>query len=348
MSKNDFKQYFPIFSNNPEVIYLDSAATSQKPQSVISKEREYLECYCANTKRGSYDWSNKVDQEISNARLNVAKLINASSPNNIVFTSGATSSLNLVALGWAKHNLNDGDEILYCEKDHKSMVLPFKNLRPKIKLTPYNLESSGKIDLADLKAKISNKTKLVNITHIHNVAGVENNLYEIKSLLPSNCALNIDAAQSISHIKLDVASLDLDFVSFSGHKMFATTGIGGLWVNPLRQQEFQPVFFGGEQKTNELFYEKIECGTTNIAGIISLGEAANYIMNIGIDNISNRIKELSYHLFDKFLSHPRINLIYPTRIYNLQNHCGILAFKLDNYDSADIGEYLAEHNNSVR
>ncbi|MGD9638701.1 MAG: aminotransferase class V-fold PLP-dependent enzyme [Alphaproteobacteria bacterium] len=348
MSENNFKDDFPIFSNNPDVIYLDSAATSQKPKNVLLKEEQYKEFFCANAKRGSYEWSSKVDFEIEKSRINIAKLINASSPNDIVFTSGATMSLNLVALCWAAHNLKSGDEIMLCEKDHKSMVLPFKNLPHKIKIVPYNLDVSGKINLSDIKSKITPQTKLINVTHIHNVAGVENDLAAIKAMLPQGCALNIDAAQSVSHTKIDVQAFGADFVSFSGHKMFATTGIGALWVNPIRHNEFFPVLFGGEQKNGANFYEKIECGTPNIGGIISLGEAASYIIDTGIETISQSILNLSSYMFEKFLSHPRINLVYPTRIYNIQKHFGILAFTLDDFEASDVGEYLSQNNVCVR
>lgn len=355
-----YREFFPIFQKNRSVIYLDSAATAQKPHAVLEAERDYLETTCANSGRSSYQWAYHTSKLVASTRSRVANFIGASE-DEIAFTSGATMSLNLVSLAWGENNLEDGDEILYCPSDHKSLNAPWFQLQKRlarrnvrIELKPYPLLPSGAVDVDALIASVSTRTRLLNLTHIHNVAGIINDVGRIRSALPDNVLINLDCAQSISHIPVSVKNLNADFMSFSGHKAYSSTGIGVLWVREDLHSRLSPVFVGGGQPAS--FEENpisladlFESGTVNILGIVSLGAAIDFIEKIGRDTIHRHTADLTryLHLSLMGLSEPRVELVYPGDTLP-KDRCGLVSFNLDGYSPIDVGDYLSSCNIFVR
>lgn len=359
--QRSYRDIFPIFQRNRAAIYLDSAATAQKPHSVLETEREYLETSCANSGRGSYNWAFQTSQLVARTRTTVANFIDSRGADEVAFTSGATMSLNLVALGWGEGNLKDGDEILYCPSDHKSLNAPWFQLQKrlarrnvKIELKPYPLLPSGAVDVDSLLASVSPRTRLLNLTHIHNVAGIINDVSRIRSALPNNVLINLDCAQSISHLPVSVKNLNVDFMSFSGHKAYSSPGIGVLWVRKELHSLLSPVFVGGGQPPS--FEESplsladlFESGTLNILGIVSLGAAIDFMDNIGRETIHRHTADLTryLHLSLLGLSEPRVELVYPGDTLP-KDRCGLVSFNLDGYSSVDVGDYLSSCNIFVR
>lgn len=347
---NNYVKDFSFIVSHKDLIYFDNAATTQKPTSVIEAEERYYKNLCVNPERGVYDISLEAEREIKNIRKKVADFINCD-VEGIIFTSGATQSLNFVALCWGKENLKEGDEVLYCEEDHNSFVLPWKALAKQkdINLIGYKLDYKGNIDLDDLKNKISPKTKIVNVTMQHNVSGAVNDVKKIRDMVGDNVMLNVDAAQAISHIKSDIDYMGVDFFSFSGHKAFCSTGIGVLYVSKRARDNFSPLFFGGGQGKKEAFYNKIECGTINASGIFSLGGAIDYINDKTIENIESYISELTYYLYEKICTNPRIELLYPIKLYEVNDfRKSIVAFNIDGLSPEDVGQYLADEGFCLR
>lgn len=356
----NIRRQFPIFTHNPDICYLDSASTSQKPQSVLDFERDFVKGFYANTGRSSYSWAYQTNSMVFSTREKISQFIGSNCPEEIVFTSGATMALNLVALAWGEYNLKSGDEILFCPFDHRSINEPWFLLRDKlfekgieINLKPYPLTATGKIDIATLLSSVTNKTRLVNATHVNNVAGVINNIEELKKSLPNHTLINLDAAQSIIHAPIDVKSLGVDFLSFSGHKAFSSSGIGVLWVNKELHEQLQPVFAGGGQCLKNdskqcSLPELLECGTPNLTGIASLGAALEFVTNTGREAICEYIHSLTQYLYHALLACSDINLVFPAKLYEINNRSGIAAFNIEGFLPAEIGDYLALQNIFVR
>lgn len=363
----NIRDRFPSIINNPDVIYFDSASTTQKPDIVIESMQNYYSNYCSNTGRGSYMWANKVTNEIKTIRKKTAKFINASSENEIVFTSGATDSLNTIVYSWALHNLKNDDEIILCPTDHKSSVLPWLHTKKllnsmgvNIHIHTVNTTQVGEYNLKAILPKVSAKTKLINFTHIHNIYGADMNVESLHKEIGNEVLTSLDASQSVGHIELDVQKLGMDFVSFSGHKMFASTGIGVLWVNPRIHSQLNPFKVGGNTSDNIDWINKeikcppmpylLESGTPNIAGIISLGKAIDFIEGVNVNNIHVQLAELTQYLLDK-LKNCRLDIEFLPGMA----HCtkcsggyGIVSFRVNGFDSNDIGFLLSDSNIFVR
>ncbi len=367
VEQKDFRGQFPIFAANQSVVYFDSAATAQKPRAVLQAERDYAESVCANSGRGSYRWAYQTSRLIAGIRAQVASFINCSSPDEVAFTSGATMSLNLVALAWGEENLEDGDQILYCPSDHKSLNEPWFNLQRKlarrkidIELVPYPLLSSGAIDISALSKVVSDKTRLINITHANNVAGVVNDVLSIRKVLPAEVLINLDCAQTAGHLPIDVQDLNVDFVSFSGHKIYSTTGIGVLWVRKNLHAQLVPVIVGGGQselsqngstKCAQALAELIESGTQNISGIISLGAALEFINAVGRERLHEHTSVLTDYLRARLAAMPQIELVYADAKLSKQSptvKCGLVSFNVAGFSSTEVGDYLASCNMFVR
>lgn len=367
MNKQDIriKDYFPALSMHPDLIYFDSAATSQKPTIVIDAVNDYYKNYCANISRGSYRWATKATYKLETVRKKVAKFINAQSDSEIVFTSGTTEGSNIIALAWGLYNLHDGDEILLCLSDHQSTVLPWLNLQKtlsqfgiKISIIPFNLHPAGDYDLQDIAAKVNKKTRLIVLTHIHNVFGLEMEIKEIKNLLPKHVLIMLDAAQSIGHINIDVKELGIDFMVFSGHKMFADTGIGILWINTALHEQIKPMKVGGGSNLyvlqNLSFSERgsiqafLESGTPHIPGIISLGKAIDFIEMLTIQFIEERILQLTQYLFQKLRLLDNVEFLPGVASSRCAVGYGIIAFRLKGISSSDVGFILDTNSIYVR
>lgn len=298
------RNYFPFFKNNPNIIYLDSAATSQKPQIVIDEVSKYL-TKTANPGRNSFGLSLQTQDLIENIREKVANFFGAKT-QNMAFTSGTTDGMNIIIQSLAENILKDGDEILICNQDHKATILPWLNLvlelektGIKVHLKNYKLDPfTGLIDIKDLQSQITDKTKFVILTHAHNVFGVVNPILEVTKTLSQKIITVLDMAQTAGHIPVDFNNVNVDLAVFSGHKMFSLEGIGGLLVSDKVKNNFKQIKFRGGVETNK-FPDILEVGTKNTTGIISLGAAVDFIQNIGITNIQKQTEFLTQDLLQK-------------------------------------------------
>lgn len=343
---------FPML--NKGLIYFDNGATTQKPISVINKMMDYYTKYCANAHRGDYDISLKVDMEYENARDIAKKFLNAKERSEIIFTSGSTEGLNMIANGFFKNLLEPGDEILITKSEHASNVLPwFRLAKEKGIIVNYiSLDENHYVTLDNVKKAITPNTKIISLAEITNVIGDIRPIKEIaKFAHEHNIFVVVDAAQSAPHIKIDVEDLDCDFLVLSGHKMCGPTGIGILYGKKELLNELEPQNLGGGMNesfdTVEDVYLKelptrLEAGTPNIAGAIGLGAAMEYLMSIGLDKIHEHELKLRAYLIDKLLTIPHIDLI------NIESDSGIVAFNVDGIFSQDVACYLNKYNVCVR
>lgn len=356
--KTQVRDQFPILQKNPDIVYLDSASSTQKPSAVIDSISEFYTDHYANPGRGVYAWAQQTDALIETVRAKASAFIGASDSAGTLFTSGATMSLNMVASAWGANNLRDGDEVLYCPLDHSSMVLPWvalqKNLAARdihIVLKPYKLKSDGGVDLENLLRQVTAKTRLVNITHIHNVAGVLNDVATLRADLPDHVMIHLDAAQSISHVPVDIAQLGVQFLSFSGHKMFSANGVGILWVAPALRHNFGLFMTGGGQaasKHADSFHRRTEAGTQNLGAIASLGAAIDFMNALGRPWIERHLHDLTIQLHHVLLRNPRVDMLFRIKEYELERRQGIAAFKVEGFADSEVGDFLASQNVFVR
>ena len=347
-----YREDFPMLNEN--IIYLDNGATSLKPKCVIDKTIEYYEKYSANAHRGDYDISFKVDYEYENAREEVKNFINAKSKEEIVFTSGTTESLNMIANGFFKKFLEPGDEILITTSEHASNVMPWfrlaKDLQIEVNFIP--LDESLHVTIDNVRKSITPKTKVISLAGITNVVGDVRPIKEIASLAHEyNIFLVVDGAQSVPHTKTDVQDLDVDFLAFSAHKMLGPTGVGVLYGKKELLNELDPTNLGGgmnesfDNKDAMLFKElptRLEAGTPNIAGVIAFGEAIRYLNKIGMDKIQEREIHLRNYLIEKLINLKYIDII------NLEADSGIVAFNVDGIFCQDVAYSLNKYNICVR
>ena len=346
------REDFPFLFNN--ITYLDNGATTLKPLSVVKKIEEYYTEYTANAHRGDYKTSLKVDTEYELARNKVQKFLNAKSRKEIVFTSGATESLNYIATGFFSNILEPGDEILITKSEHASNVLPWfrlaKELNLKVNYIP--LDANYYVTIENVKKSITKDTKVISLAMVTNVIGDLRPIKEIAKIAHENDAfLVVDGAQSVPHMKTDVQDLDCDFLAFSGHKLCGPTGIGVLYGKEELLSNMEPINLGGGMNEsfdniNEVYLKdlptRLEAGTPNIAGAIGLGAAIDYLTNIGMDNIYNHERELRQYLINKLVDLKHIDII------NLEADTGIIAFNVDDIFSQDVAVYLDKYNICVR
>jgi cysteine desulfurase / selenocysteine lyase len=301
---NKITTQFPFFQNNPGIAYLDSAATTQKPCYVIDKVNQYL-IKTSNPGRNGFGLSSQVQSEIEEIRCKVVVFLGIEL-RNFAFCRGATHAMNTIVRSLASHILEDGDEILLCQDDHKATILPWTNLaillgqfNINIKIVSYKTDPfCGLIDVEDLLAKINCHTKFVIMTHAHNIFGVVNDIQSITKKLPKDVITVLDIAQSIGHIDVDLAKIGVDLAVFSGHKMFALESIGGLFASNKVKPWFKQSDFGGGAHILS-FPHILEVGTQNTVGIISLGAAIDFIEKIGLQNIQPHCKELVMQLYNQ-------------------------------------------------
>jgi len=344
------KKEFPIFQKNPKLIYLDSAATTQKPKVVIDAINKFYKEFNANINRGLYDLSIKSTEAYESAREKIANFINADK-HEIIFTSGTTDSLNKLSRALPKL-FNKRNEIVLTEMEHHSNLVPWqetaKENKMKLKFIPLkNME----LDYEIAEKIINDKTAIVSLTYLSNSLGTINNIEKIIELAKKHGAIVIiDAAQSIAHKKIDVKKLNADFLVFSGHKMFASTGIGIIYGKKQILEKLPAFQFGGdmikevslEESSYELPPKKFEAGTPNIAGAISLGKAIDYINNIGINKIEKYENELTTYTIKELKKIPKII------IYESENQGPIISFNLDNIHPHDIASILSYENIAIR
>ncbi len=354
----DVKKDFPILNqkiNGKQLVFLDSASTSQKPVVVINSIKQYYEEYNSNVHRGLYKISAIATQRYEESRKKVANFIN-SYPKEIIFVRNATEGINLVASSFGRKIVNKNDTVLLTEMEHHSNLVPWqllvKGKNAKLEFIP--ITEDGLLDLKKGFELLRKKPKILAITHVSNVLGTINPIKEIiKEAHKHGVIVLVDAAQSVPHMKIDVKDLDCDFLVFSGHKMCGPTGIGVLYGKKELLEEMEPIFGGGDMikevkytsaTWNELPW-KFEAGTPNIAGAIGLGAAIDYLNSIGIDNIHNYEKFLTKYALEK-LSKVKDVKIYGPRDINVRN--GVISFNLADIHAHDLTTVLDEEDIAIR
>lgn len=351
----DYRNDFPLLMQN-KIIYIDNAATSQRPQCVIDAEGDFYKNYNANPLRGLYSLSVEATEVYENAREAVRKFIGAEKSNEIIFTRNTTESLNLVAYSYGLSNVKKGDEIVVSIMEHHSDLLPWQMVAKTCGAELKFIECSkdGSIDLEKVKELITSRTKIVAMTQVSNVLGREYPVKEIAKLAHEKGAVMVvDGAQSTPHMRVDVTDLDADFFAFSGHKLLAPMGIGVLYGKEKLLEKMPPFLSGGEMidsvtRTSAVYAElphKFEAGTVNAAGAAGLKAAIDYIEKVGFDYIGEREIILTSRAIEKMKKIPHVNIIGSE---NADEHTGIVTFTIDNVHPHDISEILAADGIAVR
>ena len=348
---------FPMLDNKimqgHPLVYFDSAATSLKPKQVIEAMNDYYFNYNSNVHRGDYDIAAKTDSVYENAREVIAKFINAES-KELIFTSGTTQSINLVAFGYALKHLNEKDEIILNEAEHASNILPWYEIANKKNLVVKfaKLNEQGQVTIDSLKEVISEKTKLISIAYVSNVLGSVNNVKEICEFAhKNNIIVVVDGAQAVPHMSVDVKDIDCDFFAFSSHKMCGPTGIGALYGKYSLLLQMDSLTLGGGMNAkfdncqNMLLKKppyKFEGGTPAIAEVIGFKKAVEYLSEIGMDNIHEYEKELKQYALD------RLSKLDNVIIYNQDNDSGIITFNIKDVFCQDAGSFFNSKGIAVR
>lgn len=353
--KRDYRQDFPLLRENP-IVYLDSAATAQRPDVVIEAEMEFYRNYNANPLRGLYSLGIEATDRYEEARECVAKFIHAASAKEIIFTRNATESLNLIAYSYGLSHLREGDEIVVSILEHHSNQLPWRMVAEKTGAVVKYLECDrqGHISDADLQAAFSEKTKLVAVTQVSNVLGIRTPIEKIVALArKSGAVVVLDAAQSTPHMEVDVQKLGVDFLAFSGHKLMAPMGIGVLYGRKELLSEMPPFLTGGEMiqtvTRDKVVYaelpHKFEAGTVNGAGAWALAAAIRYLQEVGYEQIQKKELLLTTQLMDglKKVLHVQIQ-----GSPDPKEHCGIVSFTIDGVHPHDVSSILDADGIAVR
>ena len=358
----DFKKIikdFPILNrtiNQKKLIYFDNAATSQKPKIVIDALSNFYSNNNANIHRGVHTLSMESTYLYDEAKEKIAEFINAPNSNSIIFTRGTTESINLIADSWGQSTLKESDNIVITELEHHSNIVPWQELikktKSKLKYIPIN--SDGTLNLTNINNIITKNTKIVSITHVSNGIGTINNIKEIINVAKSIGATTIiDAAQSAPHMPLDVADLDCDFLTFSGHKMLAPTGIGVLYGKK-ELLESMPHYQKGGDMILEVTYDKstwneipfkFEAGTPNISGAVGLGAATKYLMEIGMQNIREHEIEITKYAYNNLMNIDGIEILGPE---NIDIRAGLISFNIPDIHPHDLGTFLDSKGIAIR
>lgn len=359
MMNKDIKSYFPILNqdvNGHRLVYLDSAATSQKPVQVIEAIKAYYEFDNSNVHRGVHTLGNRATDKYEGAREKVRKFINAQSTQEIIFTRGTTTSLNTVAASYGRANVAEGDEIVITQMEHHSNIIPWQQLAKEKRATLkyIELEADGTISLEKVRATITPQTKIVSVSMASNVLGTINPIKEIAQIAHANGAVMVvDGAQAAPHMKIDVQELDVDFLGFSGHKMCGPTGIGVLYGKKEHLEKMEPIEFGGEMIDFVGLYDstwkelpwKFEGGTPIIAGAIGLGAAIDFLTEIGLDNIAEHEHKLVGYAMDQLETIDGLKIFGPR---DPMKRCGLVTFNLDDVHPHDVATVLDMNGIAVR
>ena len=351
-SPAEIKKDFPIFSGS-DLVYLDNAATTQKPQSVLDEVDSLYSEANANVHRALYSLGSEATERFENSRKKVAKYIGANSEKEIVFTSGTTESINLLARSIG-NTLKPGDEILISEMEHHSNIVPWQMTaqRTGATLKYLSIKETGELDISNPEKYFTSNTKIVSLTHMSNVLGTINPIKKLSEKAHQVGAIMIvDGAQGASHLPVDVNELGCDFYAFSGHKMLGPTGIGVLWGKTEHLEEMDP-FMGGGEMINTVTMEsstwndipyKFEAGTPNFAQAVGLGAAIDYLQNIGMNNIATHEQMLIKYALGK------LNQIDGLRIHgSAKDRGGVISFNMDGIHPHDLAQFLNEDNIAIR
>ncbi len=337
-----------------DIVYFDNGATTLKPKCVVEAMDKYYTVHTSNIHRGDYDAAIVTNRLYDETRDIVKEFINCNNSSEVVFTSGATMSINMVVFGYMKKHLKKDDEVLLTKSEHASNVLPWMKLSEEIGIVIkyIDLDDDYSLTVENVRKSISDKTKVISIAHVTNVIGDVRDIYTIgKICREKNILFCVDGAQSVPHMKVDFKKANIDFLSFSGHKMLGPTGVGVLVGREELLNDMEPLFYGGGM--NSYFeadnsYElkktptKFEAGTPPIAEVIGLGEAIKYLMKIGMDKVHQYEKELKKYLISELEKIP--NLI----LYNKNSDCGILAFNIEGVFAQETSIYLNHYHICVR
>ncbi len=348
----DLKKQFPILNNKPELVYFDAAATSLKPQVVIDAVIDYYTNLSSNVFRGDYDLSIETSKRFDAVREKTAQFLNVDH-DEIIFTSGASESLNLVALGFASQVLKRNDIILVNEAEHASNVLPwFKIAEETGAIVEYLPIKDGHFDLDALEKLLKKDVKIVSMAHVSNVLGVINDIEKISKMVHAHDAYFIvDGAQAIGHFPIDLKALDVDFYAYSAHKMFGPTGVGVLYGKQSVLELMRPVQYGGGSNARfnhcgeislKDIPERFESGTPNIEGVLGYGAALDFVCEIGTQNIHAYEEELVKYLLLRLKDLPNI------KVYNPFTEVGLLTFNVEGIFAQDVAAYLNHHHICVR
>ena len=351
-SPAEIKKDFPIFSGS-DLVYLDNAATTQKPQSVLDEVDSLYREANANVHRALYALGSEATERFENSRKKVAKYIGANSEKEIVFTSGTTESINLLARSFG-NTLKPGDEILISEMEHHSNIVPWQMTAQQTGATLkyLSIKETGELDISNPEKYFTSNTKIISLTHMSNVLGTINPIKKLSAKAHQVGAIMIvDGAQGASHLPVDVKELGCDFYAFSGHKMLGPTGIGVLWGKTEHLEEMDP-FMGGGEMINTVTMEsstwndipyKFEAGTPNFAQAVGLGAAIDYLQNIGMDNIAAHEQMLIKYALGK------LNQIDGLRIHgSAKDRGGVISFNMDGIHPHDLAQFLNEDNIAIR
>ncbi|EOS55860.1 cysteine desulfurase [Paenibacillus barengoltzii] len=353
----ELKKQFPILQqeiNGHPLVYLDSAASSQKPTVVIEALKHYYEWDNANVHRGVHTLGSRATDAYENAREKVARFIGAARREEIIFTRGTTTSLNLVASSYGAANVGEGDEIVITPMEHHSNLIPWQQLALKKKavLKYIPLQPDGHIDLADAEKTITPKTKIVATAYVSNVLGVVNPIKELAAIAHRNGAVMVvDGAQSTPHMKVDVQELDVDFYAFSGHKMCAPTGIGVLYGKKQLLEAMEPIEYGGEMIDDVGLYEsswkelpwKFEGGTPIIAGAVGLAAAIDFLEGIGLEEIHRHEAKLATYAMNRLSEIEGLTLYGPR-----EREVGLITFNLLDIHPHDVATVLDASGIAIR
>ncbi|MGG3999230.1 cysteine desulfurase [Anoxybacillus kestanbolensis] len=356
MNVKELRQLFPILDqqvNGKPLVYLDSAATSQKPLPVIEAIDNYYRQYNSNVHRGVHTLGTKATDAYEGAREKVRRFIGAASTEEIIFTRGTTTAINLVAASYGRANVREGDEIVITYMEHHSNIIPWQQVAKQtgatLKYIP--LQPDGTIRLEDVEQTVTPNTKIVAIMYVSNVLGTINPVKEIAQIAHKNGAVVVvDGAQSTPHMKVNVQELDCDFYAFSGHKMCGPTGIGVLYGKKRLLEQMEPVEFGGEMIDFVGLYEstwkelpwKFEGGTPIIAGAIGLGAAIDFLEQVGLDHIAEHEHRLAQYALEQLAT------IDGLTIYGPKERAGLVTFNIDGVHPHDVATVLDAEGIAVR
>ena len=351
-----FKADFPLLANNPELVFLDSAATAQRPAAVLDAERSFYETMNANPLRGLYKLSVDATAAIEQARSKIAAFVGADDPAEVIFTRNASESLNLIDKTLGPTVLHEGDEVCISIMEHHSNLIPWQQVcrASGAKLVFLRPDDQGVITADEIAAKIGPKTKIVSVTHVSNVLGVENPIRAIADAGHAQGAIVIaDGAQSLPHVLVDVKELGVDAFAFSAHKLGGPMGIGGLWAHRELLESLPPFLTGGEMIDSVTedgavwapIPEKFEAGTQDAAGIYATGVAIDYILEHGRTELEERERELAAYLCEKLQALPYIKIVGPD---DPRAHIGAVSFMVDGIHPHDVSSLLDTKNIAIR
>lgn len=351
----DLKKDFPLLENK-KIAYLDSGATTQKPIQVINAIQDFYKNSNANPHRGAYSLSIEATEVYESTRAKIAKFINAKYPEEIIFSKNATESLNLLAYSYGFDNIKKDDEICISIMEHHSNLVPWQKVAKakEAKLTYMYIDKNFEIPDEEIENKITDKTKIVGITHVSNVLGTINNVQKIIKYAHKKKAIVIlDCSQSIPHQKIDVQELDADFIVFSGHKMLAPLGIGVLYGKKELLNKMTPFLMGGDMI--EYVYEqettfaplpnKFEAGTQNVEGVVGLGAAIDYIENIGYNEIHKIEEEVVSYAVEEL---KKLDFLELYLTPNLKNHSSVISFNIKGVHPHDVASILDSEGVCIR